>query len=73
MNDGSISRLLQLFVSLGEGNGGWRPVIDLSPQNAHSFDDIQAGDASVCMFSTRKDDFMDPLDFKDAYSQVLIH
>ena len=63
----------RLFL-VPKAQGGWRPVIDLSPLNKFlSLTDFRMETVASVMSSVRPGDFMASIDLKDAYFQIPVH
>ena len=53
--------------------GGWRPVIDLSPERVCSPNSVQDEDSRLCASVRQRGDFLASIDLKDMYFQIPVH
>ena len=68
------SRLLQLHIPGREGDGGWRPVSDLSAQNGFiMLTKFRMETVALVLSSICWGDWMRSVALKDAYFQIPIH
>ena len=70
----SWSRLLQSSFPGGKGDGGWRPVIDLSHLNEFVLQTpFKMEPVASMLLSVREGDFLASVGLKDTYFQIPVH
>ena len=70
----SGSRLLLSSFPGGKGDGGWRPVINLSHLNEFVLQTpFRMETVASVLLSVREGDFLASIDLKDAYFQIPVH